>query len=36
MPSRPYERFLTIREFGAIGNGIFAIGVAAARPDTGW
>jgi thiamine pyrophosphate-dependent acetolactate synthase large subunit-like protein len=33
MPSRPYEKFLTIREFGAIGNGIaFAIGVAAARP----
>jgi thiamine pyrophosphate-dependent acetolactate synthase large subunit-like protein len=33
MPSRPQERFLTIREFGAIGNGIsFAIGVAAARP----
>ncbi len=34
MPSRPVERFLTIREFGAIGNGIsFAIGVAAARPN---
>jgi len=34
MPSRPQERFLSIREFGAIGNGIsFAIGVAAARPD---
>jgi thiamine pyrophosphate-dependent acetolactate synthase large subunit-like protein len=34
MPSRPNEKFLTIREFGAIGNGIsFAIGVAAARPD---
>ena len=34
MPSRPYDRFLTIREFGAIGNGIsFAMGVAAARPD---
>ena len=34
MPSRPQERFLTIREFGAIGNGIsFAMGVAAARPD---
>jgi thiamine pyrophosphate-dependent acetolactate synthase large subunit-like protein len=31
MPSRPQEKFLTIREFGAIGNGIsFAIGVAAA------
>ena len=35
MPSRPYERFLTIREFGAIGNGIsFAMGVAAACPDS--
>lgn len=34
MPNRPVERFHTIREFGAIGNGIsFAIGVAAARPD---
>jgi thiamine pyrophosphate-dependent acetolactate synthase large subunit-like protein len=34
MPSRPNERFLTIREFGAIGNGIsFAMGVAAARLD---
>jgi thiamine pyrophosphate-dependent acetolactate synthase large subunit-like protein len=34
MPSRPHERFLTIREFGAIGNGLsFAMGVAAARPD---
>jgi thiamine pyrophosphate-dependent acetolactate synthase large subunit-like protein len=34
MPSRPNERFLTIREFGAIGNGVsFAMGVAAARPD---
>jgi len=34
MPSRPYAQFVTIREFGAIGNGIaFAIGVAAARPD---
>jgi thiamine pyrophosphate-dependent acetolactate synthase large subunit-like protein len=33
MPSRPQERFLTIREFGAIGNGIsFGMGVAAARP----
>lgn len=30
---RPHERFLTIREFGAIGNGIsYAMGVAAARP----
>ncbi len=35
MPSRPVDRFLTIREFGAIGNGIsFAMGVAAARPDS--
>lgn len=35
MPSRPYDKFLTIREFGAIGNGIaFAMGVAAARPDS--
>jgi len=34
MPSRPQEKFLTIREFGAIGNGVsFAMGVAAARPD---
>ena len=34
MPSRPQERFLSIREFGAIGNGTsFAMGVAAARPD---
>jgi acetolactate synthase I/II/III large subunit len=33
MPSRPQEKFLTIREFGAIGNGIsFGMGVAAARP----
>jgi thiamine pyrophosphate-dependent acetolactate synthase large subunit-like protein len=35
MPSRPQEKFLTIREFGAIGNGIsFAMGVAAARPQS--
>jgi thiamine pyrophosphate-dependent acetolactate synthase large subunit-like protein len=34
MPSRPQEKFLTIREFGAIGNGTsFAMGVAAARPN---
>lgn len=34
MHSRPQHRFLTIREFGAIGNGIsFAMGVAAAKPD---
>ncbi len=34
MPRRPYERFLTIREFGAIGNGIsFAMGAAAACPE---
>jgi acetolactate synthase-1/2/3 large subunit len=33
MPSRAQAHFLTIREFGAIGNGIsFAMGVAAARP----
>jgi len=35
MPSRTNERFLTIREYGAIGNGTsFAMGVAAARPDS--
>jgi thiamine pyrophosphate-dependent acetolactate synthase large subunit-like protein len=35
MPSRPQAKFLTIREFGAIGNGVsFAMGVAAARPDS--
>lgn len=35
MPSRAQERFLTIREFGAIGNGTsFAMGVAAARPES--
>ena len=34
MVGRPNTHFLTIREFGAIGNGIsFAMGVAAARPD---
>ena len=34
MPSRPQSHFLTIREFGAIGNGIsFAMGVALAKPD---
>ncbi|MBX2839171.1 MAG: thiamine pyrophosphate-binding protein, partial [Gammaproteobacteria bacterium] len=34
MPKRPVEHFVTIREFGAIGNGIaFAIGAAVARPD---
>ncbi len=34
MPSRPQERFLVIREFGAIGNGSsFAMGVAVARPN---
>ena len=33
MKKRPADRFLTIREFGAIGNGLsFAMGVAAARP----
>ncbi len=35
MPSRTNKHFLTIREYGAIGNGTsFAIGVAAARPDS--
>jgi len=35
MPGRPAEKFLTIREFGAIGNGIaFAIGAAVANPNT--
>lgn len=35
MPSRSNERFLTISEFGAIGNGpSFAMGVAAARPES--
>lgn len=34
MPNRAQAKFLTIREFGAIGNGIsFAMGVAQARPD---
>ncbi|NNU81704.1 thiamine pyrophosphate-binding protein [Halovulum dunhuangense] len=34
MPKRPVEHFHTIREFGAIGNGIsYAMGVARARPD---
>ena len=34
MPSRPQEHFLTIREFGAIGNGTsYAMGVAVARPE---
>ena len=34
MKKRPADRFLTIREFGAIGNGLsFAMGVAAAQPD---
>ncbi|PWK58138.1 thiamine pyrophosphate-binding protein [Roseicyclus mahoneyensis] len=33
MPSRRHDTFLTIREFGAIGNGTsFAMGVAAAKP----
>jgi len=33
MKNRPSDRFLTIREFGAIGNGLsFAMGVAAAKP----
>jgi thiamine pyrophosphate-dependent acetolactate synthase large subunit-like protein len=34
MRGRPADRFFTLREFGAIGNGTsFAMGVAAARPD---
>jgi len=34
MNNRPADRFLTIREFGAIGNGLsFAMGVATAMPD---
>jgi len=34
MKKRPAHRFLTIREFGAIGNGLsFAMGVAAANPE---
>jgi thiamine pyrophosphate-dependent acetolactate synthase large subunit-like protein len=35
MTGRSADVFLTIREFGAIGNGLsYAIGVAAARPQT--
>ncbi|MGB1998113.1 MAG: thiamine pyrophosphate-binding protein [Candidatus Puniceispirillaceae bacterium] len=35
MTGRSSDVFLTIREFGAIGNGLsYAIGVAAARPET--
>ena len=34
MQRRPFGHFLTIREFGAIGNGTsFALGAAAAQPD---
>jgi thiamine pyrophosphate-dependent acetolactate synthase large subunit-like protein len=34
MRGRSAERFLVIREFGAIGNGLsYAIGMAAAKPD---
>jgi len=34
MNKRPADRFLTIREFGAIGNGLsFAMGVATAKPE---
>ena len=34
MPSRRQSHFLTIREFGAIGNGIsFAMGAAVAHPE---
>ncbi|MGB3337721.1 MAG: thiamine pyrophosphate-dependent enzyme [Devosia sp.] len=33
MRARPHDRFLTMRDFGAIGNGTsYAMGVAAARP----
>lgn len=33
MPRRPQDKFLTIREFGAIGNGLaYAMGTATARP----
>jgi hypothetical protein len=32
MRGRPAERYTTIREFGAVGNGLcYALGVAAAR-----
>ena len=35
MTGRSADAFLTIREFGAIGNGLsYAIGVATARPET--
>ena len=35
MFGRPMRHFHTIREFGAIGNGLaYAMGVAVARPDT--
>lgn len=34
MKNRPADKFLTIREFGAIGNGIsFSMGVAVANPS---
>jgi len=34
MKNRPADKFLTIREFGAIGNGLsFAMGVAIAKPE---
>jgi acetolactate synthase I/II/III large subunit len=34
MRGRSAERFLAIREFGAIGNGLsYAVGMAAAKPD---
>ncbi len=34
MKKRPADRFLTIREYGAIGNGLsFAMGVATALPE---
>jgi thiamine pyrophosphate-dependent acetolactate synthase large subunit-like protein len=32
MRGRPAERYTTVREFGAVGNGLpYALGVAAAR-----
>ncbi|MBX2883693.1 MAG: thiamine pyrophosphate-binding protein [Granulosicoccus sp.] len=35
MPRRPQQCFFTLREFGAIGNGIaFAMGVSSARPQS--
>src|SRR4029078_1638756 len=34
MRGRPAERYTTVREFGAVGNGLsYALGVAAGRPQ---